>query len=292
MYRVLKSFELFEPATVEEAVRLLFMYGSRAKVLAGGVDLVMRMRLRQLLPEYVISIQRIPGLDYVEHDTVTGLRIGALATMRAVEISTAAQQNGYRVLYEGISAITSVQVKVMGTAVGNLCVATPATDLGPPLFVLGAKLRVAGTAPDKVIPIEEFFVASEKSVLEPHEMVTEILVPATPEGAGGAFLQMGKTKADIPKVNAAVMVTLTNNRCSDVRIALGSVAPTVIRTRKAEETLRGEQINEKAIARAAEIAAEEAKPISDVRSTAEYRKAMVKVLVRDALEKAIARARA
>jgi carbon-monoxide dehydrogenase medium subunit len=291
MYRVLKSFELFEPATVEETVRLLFIYGARAKVLAGGLDLVMKMRLRLLLPEYVISIQHIPGLDYVEGDSGTGLRIGALATMRAVEISTAVQ-NGYRVLYEGISAITSMQVKAMGTAVGNLCVATPATDLGPPLFVLGAKLRVAGTAPEKVIPIEEFFVAPEKSVLEPHEMVTEILVPAVPQGAGGAFLQVAKTKADIPKVNAAVMVTLTDNRCSDVRIALGSVAPTVIRAPRAEKILRGKQLDEKTIDRAAEAAAEEAKPITDVRSTAEYRRTMVKVLVRDALEKAIARAKA
>ena len=291
MYRVLKSFELFEPATVEEAVQLLFMYGSRAKVLAGGLDLVMKMRLRLLLPEYVISIQRISGLDYVEGDSRTGLRIGALATLRSIELSSTVQ-NGYGVLYEGISAISSAQVKVMGTAVGNLCVATPATDLGPPLFVLGAKLRVVGTAPEKVIPVEKFFLAPQKSVLEPHEMVTEISVPAVPEGTGGAFFQVSKTKADIPKVNAAAMVTLTDNRCSDVRIALGSVAPTVIRAPRAEELLRGKQLDEKTIARAAEAAAEEAKLITDVRSTSKYRRTMVKILVRDALEKAIARAKA
>jgi carbon-monoxide dehydrogenase medium subunit len=208
-----------------------------------------------------------------------------------VEISTAVQ-NGYRVLYEGISAITSMQVKAMGTAVGNLCAATPATDLGPPLFVLGAKLRVASIALEKVIPIEEFFVAPEKSVLEPQEMVTEISVPAVSGRVGGAYLRVGTTKVSISKVNAAVSVTLTDNRCSDVRIALGSVAPTVIRAPGAEEVLRGKQLDEKTIDRASEAAAAEAKPITDVHSTAEYRRTMVKVLVRDALKKAIARAKA
>jgi carbon-monoxide dehydrogenase medium subunit len=282
---------MFEPATVEEAVRLLFMYGSRAKVLAGGVNLVMNMRRRLLLPEYVLSIQRIPGLDYVEGDAATGLRIGALATIQAVESSTAVQK-GYSVLYEGSSVTGSVQVKTMGTVVGNLCAATPATDLGPPLFVLGAKLRVASIALEKVIPIEEFFVAEGKSVLEPQEMVTEISVPAVSGRVGGAYLRVGTTKVSIPKVNAAVSVTLTDNRCSDVRIALGSVAPTVIRAPRAEEVLRGKQLDEKTIDRASEAAAAEAKPITDVHSTAEYRRTMVKVLVRDALKKAIARAKA
>jgi len=291
MYRVLKPFELFEPRTVEETLRLLSMYGAKAKVMAGGVDLVMKMRLRQLLPEYVVSVQGIPGLDYVEGDGERGLRIGALATLREIELSSVVQRE-YGVLYEGIKSIHTLQVKIMGTAVGNLCVATPASDVATPLFVLGAKLKIAGTTPEKVVPIEDFYIAVGKTVLEPNEIVTEIVVPSTPAGAGGAFLKLGKTKVDIPKVNVAVMVAVTDNTCREAKIALGSVAPTVIRATKAEEALAGGKLEDKIIARAAEAAAEEAKPITDVRSTAEYRKEIVRVLVKDAIEKAVERAKA
>ncbi len=291
MYRVLKPFELFEPRTVEEALRLLFMYGARAKVLAGGVDLVVKMRLREYLPECVVSIKEIPGLDYIDGDRERGLRIGALATLREIELSPAVHKD-YRILSEAVNSIANFQIKTMGTAVGNLCVATPATDMAPPLFVLGANLRIVSTASERVIHIEDFFTGVGKTILDPHDIVTEILVPGTAAGTGASFLKIGKTKADIAKVNVAVMVAVADNRCRDVKIALGSVAPTVIRATKAEEALKGEKLDEKTIARTAEAAAEEARPIADVRSTAEYRKEMVRVLVRDALGKAVDRAKA
>lgn len=291
MYRVLKPFEFFEPKTVDEVVRLLFMYGAKAKVMAGGVDLVLKMRLRELMPEYVVCLQKVPGLDYIEGDRETGLRFGALATLRQIELSPIVQKN-WVLLYQAVHQTASVQVKTMGTAVGNLCVATPASDVTPTLFVLGAKVRIAGTAPEKVIPIENFFIAVGKTILEPHEIVTEIFVPGLPAGTGGAFMKLAKTADDIAKVNAAVTVTVTDGRCKEARIALGSVAPTVIRANEAEETLKGQKLDEKTISRAAEAAAKSVKPITDVRSTAVYRKEMVKVLVKDALEKAAARAKA
>jgi len=139
MHRVLKSFEFFEPKTVDEVVQLLFMYGAKAKVMAGGVDLVLKMRLRELMPEYVVSLQKVPELDYIEGDRETGLRFGALATLRQIELSPIVQRN-WMLLYEAVHQIASVQAKTMGTAVGNLCVATPASDVAPALFALGAKL--------------------------------------------------------------------------------------------------------------------------------------------------------
>jgi carbon-monoxide dehydrogenase medium subunit len=289
MYQVLQSFEFFEPETVEEAVRLLSKYGDKVKILAGGVDLVHKMRLRQLQPEYLVSLQRISGLDYVKSDTKMGLRIGASTNLRSIELSSMVR-NGYETLCEGVNAIASVQIKNMGTLVGNLCAATPATDIAPPLYVLGAKLRVVGAGTKKDIPIESFAVGVGKTALKPHEMVVEVIMPGIPLGSGGAFLKVGKTKADIAKVNAAAMITITNDSCKDVKIALGSVAPTVIRATKAEEVLKGQRIDESLLGRASEAAAEEAKPISDIRSTAAYRKHMVKVLVRDALKKALGRA--
>jgi carbon-monoxide dehydrogenase medium subunit len=288
MHRVLLPFEFFEPKTVEEAVRLLDTANS--KVMAGGVDLVLKMRLRLIVPEAVISLQKISGLDYIESNAA-GLRFGALANIRQVELSPLIQKN-CAVLQEALRKIVSVQTKAMGTVVGNLCVATPASDIGPPLFVLGAKVKIVGLHYEKVVPIENFFVGVGKTILEPNEIVTEIFVPGTPAGSRGAFLKVAKTAEDIAKVNAAVMVTVTDRICEDAKIALGSVAPTIIRATEAEQALKGQGLDETVFARAAEAAAEAVKPISDIRSTAPYRKEMVRVLVKDALVKATAHAKA
>jgi carbon-monoxide dehydrogenase medium subunit len=288
MYRVLLPFEFFEPKTVDEAVRLLDTANS--KVMAGGVDLVLKMRLRLTLPDAVIGLQKIPGLDYIESNPA-GLRFGALASIRQIELSPLVQKN-WAVLYEAVHQIASVQTKTMGTAVGNLCVATPASDIAPPLFVLGAKVKIVGLNYEKLVPIENFFVAVGKTILEPNEIVTEIFVPGMPAGTGSAFLKAAKTADDIAKVNAAVTVTVTDKICKDARIALGSVAPTPIRMTEAEQALKGQKLDETMFARAAEAAADAVRPISDIRSTAKYRKEMVRVLVKDALAKAAANTQA
>ena len=288
MHRVLLPFEFFEPKTVDEAVRLLDTANS--KVMAGGVDLVLKMRLRLTLPDAVIGLQKIPGLDYIESNPA-GLRFGALASIRQIELSPLVRKN-WRVLNEAVQQIASVQTKTMGTAVGNLCVATPASDIAPPLFVLGAKVKIVGLSHEKLVPIENFFVAVGKTILEPNEIVTEIFVPGMPAGTGSAFLKAAKTADDIAKVNAAVMVSVTDKICTNARIALGSVAPTPIRVTEAEQALKGQKLDETMFARAAEAAADAVKPISDIRSTAKYRKEMVRVLVKDALLKATANTQA
>lgn len=291
MSRALKSFEYFEPRTVEEVVRILFMYRGEAKVLAGGVDLVPKMRKRQIQLKCLVSIQRIPGIDYIEGDGAKGLRIGALTNLRSIELSPAIQKD-YELLQEAIHQIASIQVKNMGTAVGNLCVATPASDIALPLLVLGAKLRIVGPTQERNVAIEKFFIGVGQTVLQPSEIVTEVLLPSPPAATGGAFLKLVRTATDVAKVNVAVTVTVTGGICQDVKIALGSVAPTPIKANKAEEALKGKKLDQETIAEAAETAAEETKPIDDIRSTAEYRKEVTKVLVRRAIEKASKRAKA
>lgn len=290
MTRPLKPFDYFEPNTIEEAVQILDKYGTKAKVLAGGVDLVARMRLRQIRTEYVVSILNIPGLDYIQRDGA-GLKFGALATIRSLELSPKVQKD-YAMLYEAASQIASVQVKNMGTAVGNLCVATPASDIASALYALSAKLRIISPASEKIIPIENFFVGVNQTVLEPGEIVTEVIVPSPAPQTGGAFFKLVRTASDIAKVNVAVSLTVTDNTCREARIALGSVAPTVIRANRAEEALKGNTLEPKVVEKAAQLAAQEAKPITDLRSTVEYRSEMVRVLVRRAVEKALTRARA
>ena len=303
MHRVLLPFEFSEPVTVAEAVALVD--GDRARALAGGVDLVLKLRLRQIVLERVVSLQKVPGLDYVRVDADAGgqaaaaggraeagaLRIGALATLRQVETAPAVRQR-WPLLAEAISAIVSVQTKAMGTMVGNLCVGTPASDVAPALYSLGARVTIAGADGEREIPIEQFFLDAGKTAVGPHEIVTQIVVPAPAAGSAGAFLKLSTTSEDIAKVNAAVMMEFAGGVCVGAGISVGSAAPTPVRAAAAEQALTGRPVGAQAIADAADAAAEAVCPISDVRSTARYRQEMVRVLVRDALEKAAARAAA
>jgi carbon-monoxide dehydrogenase medium subunit len=240
MHRVLLPFEFYEPVTVAEAVALVD--GDRARALAGGVDLVLKMRLRQIVPESVVSLQKILGLDYVRLDGQNGdsaarasgrgeaqtLRIGALATLRQVEMAPFVRQS-WPLLAEALGSIASVQTKVMGTVAGNLCVGTPASDVAPALYALDARVRIAGAHGEREIAVEQFFLDAGKTAVGPHEIVTEIVVPAPAAGSAGAFLKLSKTSEDIAKVNAAVMLTLAGGVCARAGISVGSAAPTPVR---------------------------------------------------------------
>jgi carbon-monoxide dehydrogenase medium subunit len=286
----LKPFEFFEPKSVKEALSALSKWGSKARVLAGGVTLVDDMRRRVVTPECVVSMQSIPGIDYIKRDGKSGLKIGAMATLRAVEISPVVQRD-YLPLYEGIRHIHSLQTKYMGTLVGNLCVASPASDITTPLIALGAELKIRGRGRARNMLVESFLLGVNRTALRPDEIVAEISLPSPARGTGGAFLRLARTAADVAKLNVAVVMTVSGNVCRDVRIALGAVAPTPIRARKAEDVLKGQKLGPETIAQVAAVASEEARPISDFRSTVEYRTEMIRLLVRRALEAALERAR-
>ncbi|HPA85918.1 MAG TPA: xanthine dehydrogenase family protein subunit M [Deltaproteobacteria bacterium] len=291
MFRTLKPFEYLEPKTLEEATKALSKRGALAKVYAAGVDLVPRMRKRVIEPKCIVNIQNVKELDDVIAAKGKGVRIGSLASKRSIELSSLIKEK-YFVLHEAISSIVSVQVKSQGTAVGNLCVATPASDVATALYVLDAKLNVFGPSGERQIPIDEFYLGVGKTVLEPAEIITEILLPAPAANTGGAFAKLVRTAEDIAKVNAAASITLDKGVCKDVRISLGSVAPTVVRAKKAEAILRGKKVDQKLIEQAAKAAAEEVAPITDLRSTAAYRKETSGVLVKRVLTKALERAQA
>lgn len=286
----LKPFEYFEPTSIKEAVQLLRKYGTKARVCAGGVDLVARMRRRQVTPQYVISLLRIPRLDYIRSDEA-GLRFGALTTIRSIESSPVVEKS-YVVLHEAVSQIASVQVKTMATVVGNLCVATPASDIAAAMYALGGRLKIVSPDSEKTISIEDFYVGVNQTTLKPDEIVTEVIVPSPAQQTGGAFLKLVRTAADPAKVNVAVSVTLTDSICREAKVVLGAVAPTIIRASRAEEALRDRKLEPVTVEKAARLAAQEAKPITDLRSTLEYRREMVRVLVTRAVEKALTRARA
>jgi len=290
MFRTLKPFEYYEPKSIEEAVSAVSKLGEKAKVYAAGLDLVPRMRKRQIQPEHIINLQQIEELDYIK-ETDEGLSIGSLSSLRSIETSSLVKQN-YFVLHEAIHSIASVQVKSHGTAVGNLCIATPASDVAPALMTLDGKLKIAGSSGERVVPVKDFYLGVGQTVLEPGEIITEIMVPKPPANTGGGFFKLVRTAADIAKVNVAVTLTVEGDTCENVRIAIGSVAPTVIRAKEAEGILKGQKIDQGLILKASEAASGEVKPITDLRSTAEYRVETTRVLVKRALESALERARA
>ena len=278
------------PATSEEATDLLGRYDGGAKVLAGGIDLIAKMRRWQIEPRCLVSIRRIPGLGGFAVNESGELSIGPMVSLRALELSPQVRE-GWPVLHHSITQIASVQVKTMGTVIGNLCVATPASDVAVALYVLDARLTLTGSEGQRTLPIEEFFVPVAASVLQLDEIVTELVVPPMPPATGAAFQKLAHTKACIAKVNAAALVTLKDDRCSRVRIALGAVGPTFIRARRAEDLLEGASPTPERINEAAEAAASESQPQDDLRSSADYRRRMVKVLTARALSAALDSAR-
>jgi len=279
-------FEYFEPRTVGEATKLLFIHGEKAKIMAGGIDLIPRLRKGEIKAGYVVNIQNIPGLEHIEPNQKGEITFGAMARLRSIEGSETIQ-NKYPILYEAIHQITSVQTKYMGTAVGNLCVATPASDIATSLFALGARLKISGVKDERAEPIEKFYVDYHLTSLKQGEMVTGVLLPNPPPGTGTAFLNLVRTHADIAKISVAAAIVVQNGICREARLAIGAAAPTVLRAVNAEAFLMGQKVTPEVIHKAAEIAAGETKPITDIRSTAGYRREMAKVLVKRAVEKAV-----
>jgi carbon-monoxide dehydrogenase medium subunit len=275
----LREFEYVEPASLEEAISILGS-SENARVLAGGTDLILGMREKKIEPRAIVNIKRIPGLDRMQIDELGSVRIGALVTMDAIERSEFVQ-TAFPILAHAAHTLGSFQIRNRATIGGNLCNASPAADTAPPLIALRAIVKIVGAKGERLVKLEDFFEGPGKTVLSRDEVLTEVEVPSQAGESYGAYLKHGPRNAmDIATVNAAMMFTLHKQKCTEARIALGSVAPVPLRARKAETEIHGKMIDESSVRRVAEVASEECSPISDLRGSAEYRKAMVKVLVR------------
>jgi carbon-monoxide dehydrogenase medium subunit len=279
-------FEYFEPATLAEAVALLGRANGKASVLAGGTDLLVEIREHLRRPASVINIKQIPGMATLDYDAGRGLRFGALVTSRTIELSPIVQEK-YPGLAQAVRELGSIQVRNRATVVGNICRASPSADTLPPLIADGASARIHGPGGDRVVRLEDFFTGPGQTVLRPDELVTEITVPPPPPRTGRTYIKHGRRKAmELATVGVAVSLTLDRDRCREVRIALGAVAPTPIRARRAEAMLQGQTLDARLVADAARAARDEARPIGNVRASAEYRRQMIEVLTRRAVEQA------
>jgi CO/xanthine dehydrogenase FAD-binding subunit len=287
---LLPKFEYFAPKTIEEACSLLAKYKGEARVLAGGTDLLVQMKNREITPRYLINIKDIPDLDYIRYDDKEGLRIGALTTIEALKTSTLIRRR-FGILGQAADVLGTVQIRNRGTIAGNLCNASPAAETAPALITLAAKARIAGVAGERAVALEDFFIGPGQTVLQVGEILTEIQVPNLPPRSGGVYLKHSIKRMDIAIVGVGVVVTLDGEVCNDVKIALGAVAATPVRAKKAEEIIRGQGMDRELMQRAAQIASEESRPIDDIHSYAEYRKQMVKALAKEAMEQAVAQAK-
>jgi carbon-monoxide dehydrogenase medium subunit len=285
------GFEYYEPTTLLECIELLNHYGPEASLLAGGTDLVIKLRLRMARPRAVISLGCLEELKKIARRSNGSLEIGAMKTLREIEKS-GELADGLDLLRQGAGWVSSMQVRNVATLGGNSCNASPAADTVPGLIAAEALARIMGPQGERLLPLEDFFVGPGETALQTGEILAGFRVPAPLPLSGGVYRKYAiRGEVDIAIVGVAVYLTLDKSHgLQKVRIVLGGVAPTPLRARKAEELLVGQRLEEKLITEAARMSAEESRPISDQRASAQYRRDMVKVWTRYALREAFEKA--
>jgi aerobic carbon-monoxide dehydrogenase medium subunit len=287
-----RRFELVLPESVDDCLRALAQKGPETKVLAGGTDLLPQLKNGLLKPARVIDLSGIPRLRALEPANGRGLRVGAAVTARTLELD-ATVRGRYRSLAESGALVGSVQVRNLATLGGNLCNAAPSADMAPPLLALDAEAVVVGPKGERRVPIATFFTGVRRTVLAPDELLLELVVPDPGPQSGGHYLRhTPRRELDIAVVGVASQLTLANGVCTKARIALAAVAPVPLRATAAEQSLEGQAVTAERIARAADLAVDAARPISDQRGSAEFRRHLVRVLTRRTLTTALERARA
>jgi len=283
------SFEYLRPSTVKEAVALLQQHGDAAKILSGGQSLIPMMKLRIARPEYVIDINRIPGLDYIKEDGGY-LAIGGLTREAELESSDLIRTK-FPIIHDTAGFIADPQVRNMATVGGNLAHGDPANDHPATMLALGAQIVATGPAGTRTIGIDDFFVSLFTTALKGDEILTEIRIPMPAPHSGGAYFKLERKVGDFATVGVAAQVALdAGGLCNKAGIGLTNVGGTPIRAHKAEDYLKGKKLDESTIKQAGQLAADESEPSSDLRGPSDYKKAMVMELTRRALGRAGERA--
>jgi len=283
-----QEFEYLAPKTLNEALNLLEKYKNKStRILAGGTDLLVKMKTIDLKTDYLINIKNIPELNFI--DTSDGLKIGAPVPLSRIERIGKVKER-YPALREGIKSIAAIAVRNMGTIAGNICNASPAADTVPPLIAYDAEVKLVSKREERTVSVEDFITGVGKTVIGADELITQINIPEMNKNSGSAFSKKGRVRADIAKINLAVYLEREDNICKDCKIVLGSVAVKVIRAKEAEGLLKGQTVSTSLIDKIAKKASEEIKPIDDIRSSVEYRTEIARVMVEDTVRIAWGRA--
>jgi aerobic carbon-monoxide dehydrogenase medium subunit len=280
-----EAFEMYQPSSLQEASRLLREKGPGGRLLAGGTDLVIAMKEKGLVPKYIVDLKRLPGLSGVSENSDGSIVMGALTTMREIETDPLLSRK-YPFLSQSAAEVGSIQIRNRATIGGNMSNATPSADVAPSLIALQATTKLIGATGERTVTLDEFFLGPGQTIMNPDEILAEITIPKTSPRLVGEYIKFSpREMMDLAYVGVAVAYAISEKekKCDGVRIVLGAVAPTPIRAKRAEALLEGQILSEELAEKVGAIAAEEAKPISDVRSSADYRRAMVGAMTKRAL---------
>jgi len=282
-------FDYQEPTSLKKVFALMEKHGDDGRVMAGGTSLIIMMRQRLLMPKVVISLNRVPKFDKISYSAKDGLRIGAGARHRDIELSKAIKQH-YPLLHETFRKVAQPRIRNMGTVGGNLAGGDPLTDPGASLIALDAEVTLASSKGQRTLPLDEFFIDYYQTAMEPGELLSEIHVPppTRPDWAHIKFTP--RSIEDFATVGVAVTLKVENGICQDVRLGLNSVSSTIVHAKKAEAIIRGKAITEDLLREMGEVTASECDPTDDNRGSAEYKRDLVKVLVPRAAQEALRRA--
>ena len=284
-----KSFEYFRPQSVSEAIALLQEHGDGAKILSGGQSLIPMMKIRLARPEFIIDINRLADLHYIKEEGGF-LKIGGLTREADLETSSLIRSN-YPIILDTAASIADPQVRNLATVGGNLAHGDPANDHPATMLALEAEIVATGQHGERAIPIKDFFLSVFTTALEHSEILTEIRIPTPPSGSGGAYFKLERKVGDFATVGVAAQVTVDGaGVCRRVGIGLTNVGATPLKATRAEGFLLGKTMDKQQIDQAAQLAAEEAQPSSDLRGPAEYKVSMVRELTKRALVRACERA--
>jgi carbon-monoxide dehydrogenase medium subunit len=286
----IRPFDYWEAPSLDEALTELEVSGADTKIIAGGTDLVLNMKKKNILPRRVISLHNLNELDFVKPDD-SRVRIGALTKHADIAANPFLKQH-LPILCEAVGLIGSWQIRNVGTIGGNICNASPAADSAPPLLVLNAQLILASKAAEKKIPLASFFTGPGETALETGQILKEIVIELPKQRSAGCYLKLRRRKAvDVSLAGVAFQAETESDgkTLAKVAVALGSVAPTPIRVPDAEAFLTGLPVAEAMakISDCARIAAQTASPIDDVRASASYRRTIIAVFLQQCAQKAL-----
>lgn len=288
----MKNFDYLEPTTVAEACALLKQHAGEAKVFAGGSHLTILMKQELYQPKALVNIKKISELKGIRFDSTEGLIIGALVTHRELETSALVKEK-FPVLCEAEREVANIRVRNMGTVGGNLASGEPLTDLSQIFISLDGKARITGSNGQRAIPIEDLFVDFYTTSLAEDEILTQVVIPPLPPRSGIEYIRFSSSSVvDKPSAGVAVRLTLESNSetVQATRIVLGCVGATPVRVRKAEALITSQKLTTELAEEAGAIASQECSPTSDLRGSAEYKRAIVRTLVKRAAAKAYERA--
>ncbi len=289
----MKNFEYIAPTSLRKATSLLAEKNGNARILAGGTDLLVQLRVNRFQVDRVIDVKNIPELNELSYGSKKGLSIGAAVPCHRIYEDSECTQR-YPGLIDSASIIGGIQIQGRASFGGNICNSSPSADTIPVLIAYGSKCEIVGPNGKRMVPMEDFCTGPGKNILEPGEILVSIRIPSNKKDSGAHYLRfIPRNEMDIAVVGAGAYVELGNRKkkFKKARISLGAVAPTPLFVREAGELLTGREVSDDTIEEAAEAAKAAARPISDMRGTAEYRTHLVGVLTKRALHGAVKRAR-